>query len=457
MRLFTLLLQGSIFIALSWSNVIHAVSLPTQVNGETLPSLAPMLKRIMPAVVNIATMTTIATTEHPLLSDPFFRRFFSIPEQQPREPQAQSLGSGVIIDAKRGVVLTNQHVVRHADKILITLHDGRTFTAQLTGADPETDIAVLTIGENNLTAVPLANSDRLEVGDFVVAIGSPFGLAQTVTSGIISALGRTGLGIEGYENFIQTDASINPGNSGGPLVNLRGELVGINTAILAPGGGNVGIGFAIPTNMVMTIANQLLAHGDVRRGHFGISVQDINHEIIQALSLDIQHGALVSSIAPDSAAKIAGLQLGDVIIRINDTAITSAADLRNRLGLLRAGSSFQLEFIRNQRTQRVQATLIDPYRDFIVGERIASTFEGALLGEVIRQSLHGHTRVVSVGPVRIDSPAWHSGLRPDDLILKINRQTINSLKALQQVILHSDTVFSLQVLRDNQLIFLSRQ
>ncbi|MGB5737139.1 MAG: trypsin-like peptidase domain-containing protein, partial [Thiohalocapsa sp.] len=223
-------------------------ALPPQVNGEPLPSLAPMLERVMPGVVNISTVTQIATEQHPLLRDPFFRRFFDIPGR-PREREHQSLGSGIVVDEKRGLILTNHHVIENADAIRITLHDGRRVEAELIGSDPETDVAVLNVPAEGLTEIGLADSDALRVGDFVVAIGSPFGLAQTVTSGIVSALGRTGLGIEGYESFIQTDASINPGNSGGPLVNLHGELVGLNTAILAPGGGNVGIGFAIPTNM----------------------------------------------------------------------------------------------------------------------------------------------------------------------------------------------------------------
>ena len=222
----------------------------------------------MPAVVNISTVTRIAATEHPLLRDPFFRQFFDIPQQRQREES--SLGSGVIVDAAQGLAITNHHVVAKADEIRVTLHDGRTLKAELVGADPETDVAVLRLPAQGLTALPIGDSDQLRVGDFVVAIGTPFGLRQTVTSGIVSGLGRSGLGIEGYENFIQTDASINPGNSGGPLVNLRGELVGINTAILAPGGGNVGIGFAIPIAMARSIMDQIVDHGSVSRGLFGV-------------------------------------------------------------------------------------------------------------------------------------------------------------------------------------------
>ncbi|MBI5042086.1 MAG: trypsin-like peptidase domain-containing protein, partial [Gammaproteobacteria bacterium] len=236
---------GAVLLGILLSIQTAYAVLPTAVDNQPLPTLAPMLEQVTPAVVNIATIGRIRVEQNPLLNDPFFRRFFNIPAQ-PRERQTQSLGSGVVVDAKNGYVLTNNHVIDHAEKIRVMLRDGRQFDAKLIGTDPESDIAVIRIPAENLTAVTLADSDNLRVGDFVVAIGNPFGLGQTVTSGIVSALGRTGLGIEGYEDFIQTDASINPGNSGGALVNLRGELVGLNTAIIAPGGGNVGIGFAIP-------------------------------------------------------------------------------------------------------------------------------------------------------------------------------------------------------------------
>lgn len=261
-----------------------AAAWPSAVDGQPLPSLAPMLKRATPAVVNISTRTQIQEAEHPLLRDPFFRHFFGIPNQ-PRRRESSSLGSGVIVDSRRGYVLTNNHVIDKADEITVTLNDGRRLNGKLVGADPESDIAVVKITPERLTELPIGDSDKLEVGDFVVAIGNPFGLGQTVTSGIVSALGRSGLGIEGYEDFIQTDASINPGNSGGALVNLRGELVGINTAILAPSGGNVGIGFAIPANMATRIMTTLVEHGEVRRGLLGITVQDLSHELAQAFSL----------------------------------------------------------------------------------------------------------------------------------------------------------------------------
>jgi len=261
-------------------------ALPFALGGERLPSLAPMLEKTTPAVVNISTRGRVVVRENPLLSDPFFRRFFNFPETQ-REKRTQSLGSGVIVDAKNGYILTNHHVIDKAQEITVRLRDGRKLSATLVGADPDTDVAVIQVDAENLSTVPLADSEGLRVGDFVVAIGNPFGLGQTVTSGIVSALGRSGLGIEGYENFIQTDASINPGNSGGALVNLHGELVGINTAILAPGGGNVGIGFAIPSNMARDIMMQLVAFGEVRRGLLGIVAQDLTPELAEAFDISI--------------------------------------------------------------------------------------------------------------------------------------------------------------------------
>ncbi|NEX18263.1 MAG: serine endoprotease DegQ [Halochromatium sp.] len=430
--------------------------LPAAVDGEPLPSLAPMLAETVPGVVNVSTITEIAATEHPLLRDPFFRRFFDIPGHQ-RNRESQSLGSGVVIDAKRGIILTNHHVVRAADAIRVTFDDGRRLEAELVGSDPETDIAVLRVESDDLTAVPLADSDALQVGDFVVAIGSPFGLAHTVTSGIVSALGRTGLGIEGYESFIQTDASINPGNSGGPLVNLRGELVGINTAILAPGGGNVGIGFAIPTNMVSIVLEQILEHGSVRRGLFGAGVQDLTPEIASALDLDLFRGAVVASLEPDSPALRAGLRPGDVITAVDGRAINSANDLRSRVGLLPPGTRIELELLRDGKTRRLKAKIDDPYADFIHGETLSSALEGALIGEAVRRTNRTKTRVVVVGPLRPGSPAWQNGLREGDLIVQANRRAIAQLDDLAAALKSAGGLYSAQVFRDGQLLLLARR
>jgi len=307
--------------------------LPPYAEGQPLPTLAPMLERSMPAVVNISTSTNILVSDNPLMQDPVFRQFFNIPNQQ-QQQQKNSLGSGVIIDSHQGLVLTNNHVIDKADKITVTLNDGRQLAAKLIGTDPEADVAVIQIDAENLTMLPIADSSRLKVGDFVVAIGNPFGLGQTVTSGIVSALGRSGLGIEGYEDFIQTDASINPGNSGGALVNLRGELVGMNTAILAPNGGNVGIGFAIPSNMIMTIKESLVKHGEVRRGLLGVTTQDLTPELVKAFNLENKQGAAISRIESNSPAAKAGLEPGDIIVAANGRPIKSSHDIRNIVGLM---------------------------------------------------------------------------------------------------------------------------
>jgi Do/DeqQ family serine protease len=320
-----------------------------------VPTLAPLLKQVTPAVVNIAVKGRVQV-ENPMLSDPFFRRFFDLPEG-PVEREVLAVGSGVIVDARAGYVMTNGHVVEHADHIVVTLKDNRQFNAKLVGVDAGTDIALLKIDAQNLTAMAIGDSDRLEVGDYVLAIGNPFALGQTVTSGIVSALGRSGLGIEKYENFIQTDASINPGNSGGALIDLRGELIGINTAILAPGGGNIGIGFTVPINMAKSVMQQLVAHGEVRRGRLGVQVQDLTPDLAEAMRLTVDGGGVVvSQVEAGSPARRAGLQTGDVILAIDGQPVRGASDLRNRIGLMPIGRDVDLTILRDgaQRTLSVR-------------------------------------------------------------------------------------------------------
>ncbi|MBL8246554.1 MAG: Do family serine endopeptidase, partial [Rhodanobacteraceae bacterium] len=319
-------------------------ALPAEVDGQPLPTLAPMLERTTLAVVNVSSKTRVQV-RNPFFDDPFFRRFFDMPDV-PQERVQQSLGSGVIVDATRGLVLTNNHVIERADEVTVTLHDGRTLNAEVIGRDPDTDVAVVRIPAENLTALALADSDRLRVGDFVVAIGNPFGLGQAVTSGIVSALGRSGLRGLGYQNFIQTDASINPGNSGGALVNLRGELVGINTAIFSPSGGNIGIGFAIPSNLARNVMNQLIAFGEVKRGSLGVQAQDLDARLARALGLDEGRGAVVTQVVPDSPADKARLQAGDVITKIDGKPVGSADELANIEGLLPIGKALTVEFLR---------------------------------------------------------------------------------------------------------------
>lgn len=408
-----------------------------------------MLERSMPAVVNISTSTTIDMSQHPLMQDPFFRHFFGIPKQTPRQ-QKNSLGSGVIIDSDQGYVLTNNHVIDKADKIMVTLNDGRQLNAELVGKDPEADVAIIRIPSDHLTALPIADSSKLRVGDFVVAIGNPFGLGQTVTSGIVSALGRSGLGIEGYEDFIQTDASINPGNSGGALVNLRGEFVGMNTAILAPSGGNVGIGFAIPANMAMTIKESLVKHGEVRRGLLGVTTQDLTPELVKAFNLKDVKGAAVSRIENDSPAEKAGLALGDIIVAANGKQVKNSFDLRNVIGLLQIGDSVELEYYRGEEKRETKAVIGKQVRPQQNGETIHPRLKGTILGNSQRSQIEG----VIIEKINTSSYAWRVGLRPGDVIVSANQYRVHNLAELKEAASASDSELLINIQRGEETFLL---
>jgi Do/DeqQ family serine protease len=337
-------------------------ALPAQVGDTPMPSLAPMIKRVSPAVVNIATRGTVRESRgrNPMLEDPFFKHFFDAPgDAAPRERQFQSAGSGVIFDAKNGYIVTNAHVIENASEITVTLQDGRDLIAEIIGTDEPSDVAVLKVKGSGLAQLPLGDSSRLEVGDFVVAIGNPFGLTHTVTSGIVSALGRSGINADGFEDFIQTDASINPGNSGGALVNLRGELIGINTAILSRSGGNIGIGFAIPVNMAHGVMDQLRQFGKVRRGILGVNIYAVTPDIAKSLGMASAQGALVSQVVEGSAAQKAGVRAGDVIIAVNSKPVKSTTDLRNSVGLLRIGDKVEVALLRDGKPLKLTAVIAD--------------------------------------------------------------------------------------------------
>ncbi len=434
-----------------WLPIATATAgLPASVGAEPLPSLAPMLERVLPAVVNIATTGRVQVQQNPLSRDPFFQYFFNMPQNQPRERQTNSLGSGVIIDGAEGYVVTNYHVIENADEINVRLHDGRSFAAEVIGSDPEADIAVIQIPSNDLYGIAIGDSEGLRVGDFVVAIGNPFGLGQTVTSGIVSAKGRSGLGIEGYEDFIQTDASINQGNSGGALVNLHGELVGINTAILGGrGGGSVGIGFAIPVDMAMRLTRQIVEYGEVKRGRLGVIVQDLTPDLAGALDIDANSGALISQVLPDSAAADAGLQEGDVVTAVNGRSIDSAGDLRNEIGLSRAGEKVELEYLRDG-DRLVQEVVIRAVEAEISLKGPASKYlEGATLGESSEDKMG-----VVVLKVEPGSGAWRSGLREQDVILSINRVRIQSLEDVENAVARNASGLLLNIRRGNSALFL---
>jgi Do/DeqQ family serine protease len=445
-----------IWFAVALNPVAHAAVPTHDSQGEPLPSLAPMLDNTIPSVVNIFTRTRVAVQQSPLLADPFFRRFFSLPEAQPRERTQQSLGSGVVVDGKRGYIVTNHHVIDKADEISVNLHDGRTLKATLVGSDPETDIAVLQVENGELAALPMSDSEQLRVGDFVVAIGNPFGLGQTVTSGIVSALGRSGLGIEGYEDFIQTDASINPGNSGGALVNLRGELIGINTAILSRSGGNVGIGFAIPINMVREIMGQLIESGEVRRGSMGAQAQDLTPELAAAFNLERHQGAVVSQVSGGSPAAKAGLKTGDVITHINDRTVKDATDVRNRIGMLRIGERVELRILRDGKPLSLHALVEEPEVVALEGERLHPRLSGALLANVAEETVRGRIEGIVVVEVAPGSTAMLAGLRKGDLIAQANRREVKNLDELQAVV-SADQALLLNIQRRDGALYLLLQ
>jgi len=429
---------------------VAMAALPMNVEGKEVPSLAPMVERVRPAVVNIATKGHVDIQNHPLMNDPFFKRFFRGLENMPQRRETQSLGSGVVFDAAEGYIVTNHHVVDGADKIAITMYDGQQYEAKLVGSDPEADVAVLKV-DKKLTGIPFADSDKLRVGDFAVAIGNPFGLGQTVTSGIVSALGRTGLGIEGYENFIQTDASINPGNSGGALVNLKGELIGINTAILSAGGsGNVGIGFAIPINMVRQLVGQIIEHGEVRRGMLGVFMQNLTPELSEAFGLDQHQGVVISRVIEKSAAEKAGLKAGDVVLSINGSAVKSASAMRNIVGLLRVGEKMEIIVMRDKKEKKLTAIIQEPDEQKVSGKKLNTKLAGAVIEQ--RESNGDHQLVVT--SVERDSSAWNARLREGDIILSVNRKPVESIEDFKKVVGNRDKQILLNVQRGRSALFI---
>jgi Do/DeqQ family serine protease len=425
--------------AMTVTGPVYAAAPAAVADAAPMPSLAPMVKRVSPAVVNIATRGTIKEApgqRNPLLDDPFFRRFFDAPpDSKPRERQFQSAGSGVIVDAKNGYIITNHHVVENASEITITLLDDRTFSAKVIGSDEGADIAVLQAKQPNLVAIALGDSTRLEVGDYVVAIGNPFGLQHTVTAGIVSALGRTGINPDGYEDFIQTDASINPGNSGGALVNLRGELVGINSAILSRSGGNIGIGFAIPVNMAKGVMDQLIKYGQVKRGVLGVNIYGVTPDIAKEFGLTESSGALVAGVAQGSAAERAGVKTGDIITSINGATMRDAGELRNTIGMLRVGDKVEIGLLRDGKPRKVTALIAERSElETANAVDINKGLDGAELGDA------PDAGGVLVKAVQEGSPAAQNGLRANDLIVGVGRTPVANTKAFKEAAKNANVV-----------------
>ena len=422
---------------------------------EGLPSLAPLLREVTPAVVNISVRVAAPAHQNPLMRDPFFRRFFDDFLNQQRRVPELSAGSGVVIDAERGLVITNHHVIEAAEEIVVTLKNRRKLPATLVGSDPGTDIALLEVEPKGLTALPLGDSDALEVGDFVVAIGNPFGLGQTVTSGIVSALGRTGLHVHGYEDFIQTDASINPGNSGGALVNLKGELVGINSVIIGPAGGNVGIGFAVPSNMARSVVAQLAEYGEVRRGRLGVVIQDLTPELAESLALDSFQGAVITRVEPGSPAEKAGIEAGDVVVAVDDFDVLDSADLRNRVGLVRVGENVVLSVIREGNKRDVKVRVETPTRVTYGDQDVAPQLSGAVFQAMgSDHPLYNQVEGVLVADVERASRACDNNIRPGDVIIAVNRQRVRSVEELSRALRETGRTIALDIIRDRSQLFI---
>ena len=443
--------------------------------AQPMPSLAPMLEKVMPSVVsiNVEGSTTVNTPRmgrnfqqffgdnspfcqdgSPFQSSPFCQGGAG-PDggNQPQQQQKfMALGSGVVIDAAKGYVVTNNHVVDNANSIKVQLSDGRKFDAKVVGKDPRSDIALIQIQDpKNLTAIKLADSDALRVGDYTVAIGNPFGLGETVTSGIVSALGRSGLNVENYENFIQTDAAINRGNSGGALVNLNGELIGINTAILAPDGGNIGIGFAIPSNMVKNLTDQMVKFGQVKRGELGIMGTELNSELAKAMKVDAQRGAFVSQVMPNSSAAKAGIKAGDVITSLNGKAISSFAALRAQVGTMPVGSKISLGLLRDGKPVTVELELQQSSQTQVDSSSIFSGIEGD------EMSNKGQDKGVVVNTVKAGSPAAQIGLKKGDIIVGANQQAVKNIAELRKILDSKPSVLALNIQRGDSSIYLLMQ
>ena len=438
------ILRSFVCAALLAASTLCGAAIPAFATRDGVPSLAPLLEPVTPSVVNISVISRSPEENNPLARDPYFRRFFGL-----RSPEPQlSAGSGVIVDAKSGYVITNHHVIKDAIQVFVVLKDGRKYQAKVIGSDASTDIALLAIPAEKLTEVRLGDSDALQVGDFVLAIGNPFGIGQTVTSGIVSALGRSGLLPEGYEDFIQTDASINPGNSGGALINMRGELIGINTAILGPSGANVGIGFAVPTSIVRYVIAQILRFGEVRRGWLGFITQDLTPALARSLGIAERPGAVIAQVQPDSPAAVAGLREGDVIVEVGNRPVRNSSDLRNRLGLASVGDAIDFRVARGSQERRVQLRIAEvPAAAAGSGNtETVPLLAGASVANAERTAGGKKAPVIYVAKVEPGSAAFRLGLRAGDAIIGVNNKRVGTVAELVAALRGNDRM-SLNFLR----------
>ena len=428
-------------------------NLPATVEGQQLPSLAPMLEKVLPSVVSIAVEGKQNSRYSNQDIPEEFKFFFGPDAFGDRAPRSfKGIGSGVIINAEKGYVLTNNHVIDSADKITVKLEDGREFKAKVVGKDEMSDVALVQLeNPKNLTAIKIADSDKLKVGDFTVAIGNPFGLGQTVTSGIVSALARsTGSDSGTYENYIQTDAAVNRGNSGGPLINLQGELIGINTAIISPSGSNAGIAFAIPSNMANSLVQQIIEYGEVRRGLLGIKGGELNADLAKAFNVDVQQGAFVSEVLPNSAAEKAGIKAGDIITAINGQKLATFAELRAKIATSGAGKEIELTYLRDGKSDNVKVTLQSDEQTQTSASNILSNLDGADLENYNKNGIQG----VSVTKIAPRSLAEQRGLKVGDIIVGINRTKIENLTQLRKILDQNPTAVALNIVRGDSNFYL---
>lgn len=434
--------------------------------SKTGQAMAEVAAAIKPSVVNISSTKTVKISgiQSPFLDDPFFRQFFGDQfghSGRPREHKQASLGSGVIVD-KDGYILTNNHVIKDADEIKVKLSDKREFKGKVIGTDPKTDLAVIKIDSNHLPVIKLGDSEKLKVGETVIAIGSPYGLNQTVTSGIVSATGRANVGIADYEDFIQTDAAINPGNSGGALVNVRGELVGINTAIFSTSGGYQGIGFAIPSSMAKVVMDNLIKKGKVVRGWLGVSIQAVTPELAKQFGIKDERGALVGDVIEDSPAEKAGLQRGDVIIEYDRKEVNDPSALRNMVAGTPPEKKVAITILRNGKEQKLEVTIAELPSEM---QRLQGKFDNILKGVMVqgltpemKKNLDVPKRITGVVVTDIEDGSPAEGvLMANDVILEVNRKKITGMKDYEAVVsqIKADHDVLLLVFRNGSAIYIT--